>query len=105
MSAITQCHTAALGGHVLRCDGCGLDQVSYNSCRNQHRPKYQSSAAKRWLDSLQADLLPMEYYHVVFTLPALIADIAYQNNATPYGLPFDIAAETLVTLQATPRRS
>ncbi len=70
MSAITQCRTAALGGHVLRCGGCGLDQVSYNSCRNRHCPKCQSSAAKRWLDARQADLLPVEYFHVVFTLPA-----------------------------------
>lgn len=63
MSAITQCRTAALGGHVLRCDGCGQDEVSYNSCRNRHCPKCQSSAAKRWLDARQADLLPVEYYH------------------------------------------
>jgi predicted Zn-ribbon and HTH transcriptional regulator len=73
MSAIAQCRTAALGGHVLRCDGCGLEQVSYNSCRNRHCPKCQSSAAKRWLDARQADLLPVEYYHLVFTLPAPIA--------------------------------
>ena len=97
MSAITQCRTAALGGHVLRCDGCGADQVSYNSCRNRHCPKCQSSAAKRWLDARQADLLPVEYYHVVFTLPAPIADIAYQNKAALYGLLFDMAAETLLT--------
>ena len=103
MSAITQCRTAALGGHVLRCDGCGLDQVSYNSCRNRHCPKCQSSAAKRWLDSRQADLLPVEYYHVVFTLPAPIADIAYQNKAALYGLLFDIAAETLLRIAADPK--
>ena len=103
MSAITQCRTAALGGHVLRCDGCGLDQVSYNSCRNRHCPKCQSSAAKRWLDARQADLLPVEYYHVVFTLPAPIADIAYQNKAALYGLLFDIAAETLLRIAADPK--
>jgi hypothetical protein len=103
MSAITQCRTAALGGHVLRCDGCGLDEVSYNSCRNRHCPKCQSSAAKRWLDARQADLLPVEYYHVVFTLPAPIADIAYQNKATLYGLLFDIAAETLLRIAADPK--
>lgn len=103
MSAITQCRTAALGGHVLRCDGCGLDQVSYNSCRNRHCPKCQSSAAKRWLDARQADLLPVEYYHVVFTLPAPIADIAYQNKAALYGLLFDIAAETLQRIAADPK--
>ncbi|WP_442774365.1 IS91 family transposase [Sphaerotilus montanus] len=103
MSAITQCRTAALGGHVLRCDGCGLDQVSYNSCRNRHCPKCQSSAAKRWLDARAADLLPVEYYHVVFTLPAPIADIAYQNKAALYGLLFDIAAETLMRIAADPK--
>ncbi len=103
MSAITQCRTAALGGHVLRCDGCGLDQVSYNSCRNRHCPKCQSSAAKRWLDARQADLLPVEYYHVVFTLPAPIADIAYQNKSALYGLLFDIAAETLLRIAADPK--
>lgn len=103
MSAITQCRTAALGGHVLRCDGCGQDEVSYNSCRNRHCPKCQSSAAKRWLDARQADLLPVEYYHVVFTLPAPIADIAYQNEAALYGLLFDIAAETLLRIAADPK--
>ncbi|MDP3168707.1 MAG: IS91 family transposase, partial [Polaromonas sp.] len=103
MSAITQCRTAALGGHVLSCEGCGLDQVSYNSCRNRHCPKCQSSAAKRWLDARQADLLPVEYYHVVFTLPAPIADIAHQNKAALYGLLFDIAAETLLRIAADPK--
>jgi len=103
MSAITQCRTAALGGHVLRCDGCGVEQVSYNSCRNRHCPKCQSSAAKRWLDARQADLLPVEYYHVVFTLPAPIADLAYQNKAALYGLLFDIAAETLLRIAGDPK--
>jgi len=103
MSAIAQCRTAALGGHVLRCDGCGVEQVSYNSCRNRHCPKCQSGAAKRWLDARQADLLPVEYYHVVFTLPAPIADIAYQNKAALYGLLFDIAAETLLRIAADPK--
>jgi hypothetical protein len=103
MSAITQCRTAALGGHVLRCDGCGVEQVSYNSCRNRHCPKCQSSAAKRWLDARQADLLPVEYYHVVFTLPAPIADVAYQNKSALYGLLFDIAAETLLRIAADPK--
>ncbi len=98
MSAIEQCRSAALGGHVLRCGGCGADQVSYNSCRNRHCPKCQSGAAKRWLDARQADLLPVEYYHVVFTLPAPIADIAYQNKAMVYGLLFDVAAEVLLTI-------
>lgn len=100
MSAITQCRTAALGGHALRCDGCAAEQVSYNSCRNRHCPKCQSSAAKRWLEARQADLLPVEYYHVVFTLPAPIADLAYQNKAALYGLLFDTAAEVLQTIAA-----
>jgi hypothetical protein len=103
MSAIEQCRSAALGGHVLRCEGCGTDQVSYNSCRNRHCPKCQSGAAKRWLDARQADLLPVEYYHVVFTLPAPVADIAYQNKAVVYGLLFDVAAETLLRIAADPK--
>ena len=103
MSAIERCRTAALGGHVLRCDGCGADEVSYNSCRNRHCPKCQSSAARRWLDARQADLLPVEYYHVVFTLPAPIADIAFQNKAALYGLLFDVAAEVLMTIAADPK--
>ncbi len=103
MSAIEQCRSAALGGHVLRCGGCGADQVSYNSCRNRHCPKCQSSVAKRWLEARQADLLPVEYYHVVFTLPAPIADIAYQNKAVVYGLLFDVAAEVLLTIADDPK--
>lgn len=103
MSAIEQCRSAALGGHVLRCEGCGADEISYNSCRNRHCPKCQSAAAQRWLDARQADLLPVEYYHVVFTLPALIADIAYQNKAALYGLLFDLAAEVLLTIAADPK--
>ncbi len=100
MSAIEQCRSAALGGHVLRCEGCATDTVAYNSCRNRHCPKCQSSAAQRWLDARQADLLPVDYYHVVFTLPAPIADIAYYNKAVIYGLLFDVAAETLQTIAA-----
>ncbi|MBK6715366.1 MAG: IS91 family transposase [Burkholderiales bacterium] len=103
MSAITQCRTAALGGHVLRCEGCGTDQIAYNSCRNRHCPKCQSVAAQRWLAARQADLLPVEYYHVVFTLPAPIADIAYTNKAAIYGLLFDVAASVLQTIAADPR--
>jgi hypothetical protein len=103
MSAITQCRTAALGGHVLRCEGCSADQISYNSCRNRHCPKCQSTAAQRWLDARQADLLPVEYFHVVFTLPAPIADLAYQNKAAMYGLLFDVAAEVLQTIAADPK--
>ena len=103
MSAIEQCRTAALGGHVLRCEGCGHDQTAYNSCRNRHCPKCQSSAARRWLEARQADLLPVDYYHVVFTLPAPISDIAYYNKAVIYGLLFEIAAEVLGTIAADPR--
>ena len=103
MSAIEQCRTAALGGHVLHCDRCGTDQLAYNSCRNRHCPKCQSSAAKRWLDARQADLLPVDYYHVVFTLPAPIADLAYQNKAALYGLLFDMAAEVLLMIAADPK--
>jgi Putative transposase/Transposase zinc-binding domain len=103
MSAIEQCRSAALGGHVLRCEGCGTEQVSYNSCRNRHCPKCQSSAAQRWLEARQADLLPVQYFHVVFTLPAPIAEIAYWNKAVVYGLLFDIAAETLLTIGGDPK--
>lgn len=103
MSAITQCRTAALGGHVLRCEDCSADQIAYNSCRNRHCPKCQSTAAQRWLEARQADLLPVEYYHVVFTLPAPIADLAYQNKAVMYGLLFDVAAEVLQTIAADPK--
>jgi Putative transposase/Transposase zinc-binding domain len=103
MSAIEQCRRAALGGHVLRCEGCGADQIAYNCCRNRHCPKCQSAAARRWLDARQADLLPVEYYHVVFTLPAPIAAIAYQNKAVIYGLLFDVAAETLLRIAADPK--
>ncbi len=103
MTAIEQCRTQALGGHVLRCTGCEHDQVSYNSCRNRHCPKCQAAAAKRWLEARQADLLPVDYYHVVFTLPAPISGIAYTNKAVLYGLLFEIAAETLTTIAADPK--
>jgi hypothetical protein len=103
MSAIEQCRSAALGGHVLRCEGCGADQIAYNSCRNRHCPKCQGSAARRWLEARQAELLPVAYYHVVFTMPAPIAAIAYQNKALIYGLLFDVAAETLLTIAADPK--
>ena len=103
MSAIEQCRTAALGGHVLRCPECQHDQVSYNSCRNRHCPKCQAVAARRWLEARQADLLPVDYFHVVFTLPAPISDIAYYNKAVVYALLFEIAAETLITIAADPK--
>jgi len=103
MSAIEQCRSAALGGHVLRCEGCGHDQIAYNSCRDRHCPKCQAAAARRWLDARQADLLPVDYYHVVFTLPAPISAIAYYNKAAIYALLFDVAAETLMTIAADPK--
>jgi hypothetical protein len=100
MSAIEQCRSAALGGHVLRCEGCAQIEVAYNSCRNRHCPKCQAAAARRWLEAREADLLPVEYYHVVFTLPAAISALAYYNKAVIYGLLFDIAAEALRTIAA-----
>ncbi len=103
MSAIEQCRSAALGGHALRCSACAQPQLAYNSCRNRHCPKCQSSAAQRWLDARQADLLPIDYYHVVFTLPAPISAIAYTNKELVYGLLFDLAAETLRTIAADPK--
>ncbi|HEX3639431.1 MAG TPA: IS91 family transposase [Paraburkholderia sp.] len=103
MSAIEQCRTAALGGHVLRCQGCAGIEIAYNSCRNRHCPRCQAGAARRWLEAREADLLPVEYYHLVFTLPAAISAIAYYNKAVVYGLLFDIAAETLRTIAADPR--
>ena len=103
MSAIERCRSAALGGHQLLCSSCSQPQIAYNSCRNRHCPKCQGSAAQRWLQARQADLLPVEYYHVVFTLPAPISAIAYTNKERVYGLLFDIAAETLRTIAADPR--
>lgn len=103
MSAIEQCRSAALGGHVLHCDACGHSEIAYNSCRNRHCPKCQASAARRWLEARQADLLPVDYYHVVFTLPAPISAIAYTNKAVIYALLFEVAAATLRTLAADPK--
>jgi hypothetical protein len=103
MSAIEQCRSLALGGHALRCSACAEPQIAYNSCRNRHCPKCQSSAAQRWLEARQADLLPVEYYHVVFTLPAPISATAYTNKEIIYGLLFDLAAETLRTIAADPK--
>lgn len=98
--AIDRCRSAQMGGHVLRCDKCETVQIAYNSCRNRHCPKCQTSAAKRWLEARQADVLPVEYFHVVFTLPTPIADIAYQNKAIVYNILFKAAAETLLTIGA-----
>ena len=90
MSAIESCRTAALGGHVARCQDCAYTTIAYNSCRNRHCPKCQGAAAKQWLAERAAELLPVPYFHVVFTLPAPIADIAYQNKAVIYDLLFKV---------------
>ncbi|HMI12679.1 MAG TPA: IS91 family transposase [Bradyrhizobium sp.] len=103
MSAIESCRTVALGGHVMRCDDCSHTQIAYNSCRNRHCPKCQGAAAKEWLAAREAELLPVSYYHVVFTLPAQIADIAYQNKAVIYDLLFTTSAETMTTIAADPK--
>jgi hypothetical protein len=103
MAAIEQCRSAALGGHVERCEDCGHSRIAYNSCRNRHCPKCQGAAAQDWLAAREADLLPVGYFHLVFTLPAEIASIAYQNKAVVYDLLFRTAAETLLTIAADPK--
>ena len=103
MSAIEHCRTSALGGHVERCEDCAHTRISYNSCRNRHCPKCQAAAARRWLEDREADLLPVPYFHVVFTVPAAIAAIAFQNKAAVYDLLFKTAAETLTTIAADPK--
>ena len=103
MSAIESCRSAVLGGHVERCEDCGHRRIAYNSCRNRHCPKCQGAAAKDWLAARAADLLPVGYFHLVFTLPAEIGAIAYQNKAVVYDLLFRAAAETLLTIAADPR--
>ncbi len=103
MSAIEACRSAALGGHVLRCSSCEHQQIAYNSCRNRHCPRCQGSAAHRWLEARQADLLPVEYYHLVFTLPAPISDLAYHNKSVIYTILFKAAAQTLQTIAADPK--
>ena len=102
MSAIERCRTAALGGHVARCEDCPHTVIAYNSCRSRHCPKCQGTAAKEWLAAREADLLPVPYFHVVFTLPAAIADIAYQNKAVIYDILFTTSAETITTIAADP---
>ena len=103
MSAIESCRTAALGGHVARCEDCAYTTIAYNSCRNRHCPKCQGAAAKQWLAERQADLLAVPYYHIVFTMPAAIADIAYQNKAVAYDLLFKASAETMLTIASDPK--
>src|SRR5471032_2288436 len=103
MGAITACRPAALGGHVEQCDGCGATRIAYNSCRNRHCPKCQGQARADWLAARQAELLPVPYFHVVFTLPAPVAEIAFHNKATVYAILFRTAAETLRTIAADPK--
>ena len=104
MSAIEACRTEALGGHVAACSKCGHQHVAYNSCKNRHCPKCQGPAARDWMAARAEDLLPVEYFHVVFTLPAEIARIAYWNKREVYGLLFRASAETVMTIAADPRR-
>ena len=103
MSAIETCRTAALGGHIEGCEDCGHRRIAYNSCRNRHCPKCQGAAAREWLAAREADLLPVGYFHVVFTVPAEVADIAFHNKAAVYDLLFRVASETMVTIAADPR--
>ena len=105
MSAIENCRTAALGGHVARCENgaCGHETISYNSCVNRHCPKCQGAAAREWLAAREAELLQVPYFHQVFTLPAQIADIAYRNKAAIYDLLFKASAETMLTIAADPK--
>jgi hypothetical protein len=103
MSAIEHCRTAALGGHVEACADCGHQRIAYNSCRNRHCPKCQGAAARTWLAEREADLLPVGYFHVVFTLPAEIADVAFQNKAAIYDLLFQAASETMLRIAADPK--
>src|ERR1700690_1393469 len=102
-SAIENCRTAALGGHVARCEQCAHSQISYNSCRNRHCPKCQSAAAKDGLAAREGALLPVPYYHVGFPLPEAVADIPYQNKAVIYDFLFKASAETLITIAADPK--
>jgi len=103
MSAIESCRTAALGGHVERCEGCAHERIAYNSCRNRHCPKCQGAAARQWLEEREAELLPVAYYHLVFTLPAAIGAIAFHNKAVVYDLLLRSAAETLTIIAADPK--
>ncbi|WP_172332738.1 IS91 family transposase [Mangrovicoccus sp. HB161399] len=104
MSAIEACRTEALGGHVAGCATCGHQHIAYNSCKNRHCPKCQEPAARDWMAARAEDLLPVEYFHAVFTLPAEIAQIAYWNKRAVYGLLFKASAETVITIAADPKR-
>jgi Putative transposase/Transposase zinc-binding domain len=106
MSAIERCRTAALGGYVARCENaaCGHTEIAYNSCRNRHCPKCQAAASRRWLADREAELLPVPYFHVVYTLPSELRDIAYQNKRVVYDLLMKAAAETTLAIAADPKR-
>jgi len=104
MSAIEACRTEALGGHVAGCVKCGHHHIAYNSCKNRHCPKCQGPAARDWMAARAEDLLPVEYFHVVFTLPAEIAQVAYWNKKSAYDLLFRASAETVMTIAADPKR-
>jgi hypothetical protein len=104
MRAIEVCRTSTLGGHVEQCDRCGHVRISYNSCRNRHCPKCQSLTQEKWLADRQADLLPVEYFHIVFSIPAQLAVLAYQNKTVVYGLLFRAVADTLRQIAADPQR-
>lgn len=103
MGAIEACRTAALGGHVDECDVCGHKRISYNSCRNRHCPKCQSLAKEKWLDARNKDLLPIEYYHVVFTIPNELNPLALRNKEVIYSILFKASAETLKELSEDPK--
>ncbi len=103
MSAIERCRTATLGGHVARCEDCDHTVIAYNSCRDRHCPKCQGAAARNWLADREAELLPVGYFHIVFTLPGRIADIAYQNKGVIYDLLFKASAEAMLTIAADPK--
>ena len=103
ISAIRACRTAAFGGHVARCEGCTHTVIGYNSCRNRHCPKCQGSAAREWLAKREAELLTVPYYHMVFTVPAPVADLAYQNKEVIYDILFKASAETMLTIAADPK--
>jgi hypothetical protein len=102
MAAIETCRTAALGGHIEGCEACGHIRIAYNSCRNRHCPKCQGAAAREWLAAREADLLPVGYFHVVFTVPTEVADIAFHNKTDLYDLLFRAASETMLTIAADP---
>ena len=106
MSAIERCRTVALGGHVARCENeaCGHTLIAYNSCRNRHCPKCQGAASRRWLADREAELLPVQYFHVVYTLPSELRDIAYQNKRVIYDLLMKAAAETTLAIATDPKR-